>query len=72
MPEAYLLVSHGSRDPRPQIAIEELAQNLSNKLENKSNYDGISVLSPTKCDYLIGTGYLGIASPTTTRANCRF
>jgi sirohydrochlorin cobaltochelatase len=26
---AYLLVSHGSRDPRPQIAVEELVQQLS-------------------------------------------
>lgn len=26
MPSAYLLVSHGSRDPRPQIAMEQLAK----------------------------------------------
>ena len=58
MSEAYLLVSHGSRDPRPQVAMEELAKNLSNKLENNSNYDAGSVLSPTKCDYQIGTAYL--------------
>ncbi|MEO1430982.1 MAG: sirohydrochlorin chelatase [Cyanobacteria bacterium J06632_19] len=59
MSEAYLLVSHGSRDPRPQVAMEDLARNLSNKLENYSNSDGSSgVLSPTKCDYLIGTAYL--------------
>jgi sirohydrochlorin cobaltochelatase len=29
---AYLLVSHGSRDPRPQIAVEQLAFLLSQKL----------------------------------------
>ncbi len=29
MPSAYLLVSHGSRDPRPQIAVDRLAQQLS-------------------------------------------
>ena len=28
----YLLVSHGSRDPRPQLALENLAQLLSQKL----------------------------------------
>jgi sirohydrochlorin cobaltochelatase len=27
--DAYLLVSHGSRDPRPQIAVRQLAQQLS-------------------------------------------
>ncbi len=58
MSQAYLLVSHGSRDPRPQVAMEELAKNLSDKLENNSNYDAGNVLSPTKCDYQIGTGYL--------------
>lgn len=59
MSEAYLLVSHGSRDPRPEIAMKKLAINLENKLENNSNNYGVSgLLSPTKCDYLIGTGYL--------------
>jgi sirohydrochlorin cobaltochelatase len=27
--DAYLLVSHGSRDPRPQIVVDQLAQQLS-------------------------------------------
>ncbi len=30
---AYLLISHGSRDPRPQLAIEELAELVRAKLE---------------------------------------
>lgn len=30
---AYLLVSHGSRDPRPQLAVEQLASLLSQKLD---------------------------------------
>lgn len=30
-PVAYLLVSHGSRDPRPQIAIEQLAQQIAER-----------------------------------------
>lgn len=29
MADAYLLVSHGSRDPRPQIAVRQLAEQLS-------------------------------------------
>jgi sirohydrochlorin cobaltochelatase len=33
MPDAYLLVSHGSRDPRPQIAIQQLAVSLRSKLQ---------------------------------------
>ena len=31
MNSAYLLVSHGSRDPRPQIAVSQLAQQLLNR-----------------------------------------
>jgi sirohydrochlorin cobaltochelatase len=30
--DAYLLVSHGSRDPRPQIAVRQLAEQLSTRL----------------------------------------
>lgn len=33
MSSAYLLVSHGSRDPRPQIAVTQLAQQLSLHLQ---------------------------------------
>ena len=59
MSEACLLVSHGSRDPRPEVAMERLAINLGNKLESNSSNHGIGgLLSPTKCDYFIGTGYL--------------
>jgi sirohydrochlorin cobaltochelatase len=29
LPSAYLLVSHGSRDPRPQLAVSQLAAQLS-------------------------------------------
>lgn len=59
MSAAYLLVSHGSRDPRPQVAMEELARNLNDKLENNSIGNAIgNILSPTKCDYQIGTAYL--------------
>lgn len=37
MPSAYLLVAHGSRDPRPQIAMERLAKLIyQHKLQNFS------------------------------------
>ena len=32
---AYLLISHGSRDPRPQMAMEKLADLVRAKLENQ-------------------------------------
>lgn len=32
---AYLLVSHGSRDPRPQIALEQLAELLNRRLNKR-------------------------------------
>ena len=37
MRSTYLLVSHGSRDPRPQIALENLAKLLSQNLSILSN-----------------------------------
>jgi sirohydrochlorin cobaltochelatase len=40
---AYLLVSHGSRDPRPQIAINHLAQQLSQWLQQSSPLQNIHV-----------------------------
>ncbi len=35
MPTAYLLLSHGSHDPRPGIAMQELASLLGEKLQNQ-------------------------------------
>lgn len=59
MSVAYLLVSHGSRDSRQQVAMEELVINLGDRLASCSNYDAVSgVLSPIKCDYQIGAAYL--------------
>ena len=37
LPSAYLLVSHGSRDPRPQAATAKLAQLLAEKVQNFSS-----------------------------------
>ncbi|MCU0534130.1 MAG: sirohydrochlorin chelatase [Hydrococcus sp. Prado102] len=39
---AYLLVSHGSRDPRPQLATERLASLLIQKLERQQATDRLS------------------------------
>lgn len=35
-PSAYFLVSHGSRDPRPQIAMDDLAQRVAQDLARPS------------------------------------
>jgi sirohydrochlorin cobaltochelatase len=40
---AYLLVSHGSRDPRPQIAVNQLAHQLSQWLQLSSPLQNIHV-----------------------------
>jgi sirohydrochlorin cobaltochelatase len=50
--DAYLLVSHGSRDPRPQIAVAQLAQHVSDWLTEFS-----TVKSPT----LVATAQLELA-----------
>jgi sirohydrochlorin cobaltochelatase len=35
-PAAYLLISHGSRDPRPQLAMNNLAQQVAQALQQSS------------------------------------
>ena len=37
MSSAYLLLSHGSRDPRPEIAMQQLARLISQKLSQNHN-----------------------------------
>jgi sirohydrochlorin cobaltochelatase len=60
----YLLVSHGSRDPRPQLALEKLANLLSECLANSNNY---APFSP-----IVGTSTLELA-PTALHAQiCEF
>lgn len=44
MSSAYLLVSHGSRDPRPDIAMQQLAKLLSLKLPDSEHLVGIATL----------------------------
>lgn len=53
MLSTILLVSHGSRDPRPQLALEQLAQNVGKRLA--VNYSPISTKS------VVGTGVLELA-----------
>lgn len=58
MLSAYLLVSHGSRDPRQEIAMQQLAKLVNNKLESNLQRSIIGgVVSPPKCE-LVGTAYL--------------
>ncbi|MDP5337283.1 MAG: sirohydrochlorin chelatase [Nodularia sp. (in: cyanobacteria)] len=44
MTSAYLLVSHGSRDPRPEVAMQQLAGLVSHKLGNTKHPVGIAAL----------------------------
>ena len=53
MSNAYLLVSHGSRDPRPQVAIDQLADQLIRHLET---------ISVDKSPILVGTAQLELAA----------
>jgi sirohydrochlorin cobaltochelatase len=50
--DAYLLVSHGSRDPRPQIAVAQLAQQLSGWL---------GAFTPAESPILVATAQLELA-----------
>ncbi|MEH2251244.1 sirohydrochlorin chelatase [Nostoc sp.] len=54
MSSAYLLVSHGSRDPRPEIAMQQLAKLLCNKLPKNHN--------PSDCEHLVGIAALEMSS----------
>ena len=53
MSDAYLLVSHGSRDPRPQLAIDHLAAQLRLHLES---------IAPLKSPILVSTAQLELAA----------
>lgn len=58
----YLLVSHGSRDPRPQAALEQLAQGLEQRLTalagaSSNENGGVSVPVP-----LVGVGTLELGT----------
>ena len=62
---AYLLVSHGSRDPRPEIAMQKLVGLVKKKLQNKFIdkslqlvMEGMGVTSATICDVCMGAASL--------------
>ncbi|MBD2529066.1 sirohydrochlorin chelatase [Nostoc flagelliforme FACHB-838] len=50
MSSAYLLVSHGSRDRRPEIAMQQLAKLVHNKLSENHN--------PSNSEHLVGIAAL--------------
>ncbi|MEH2467364.1 sirohydrochlorin chelatase [Nostoc sp.] len=54
MSSAYLLVSHGSRDPRPEIAMQQLAKLVCNKLPKNHN--------PSYSEHLVGIAALEMSS----------
>jgi sirohydrochlorin cobaltochelatase len=59
MASAYLLISHGSRDPRPEIAMQHLAMLLCRKLQvywPAVTTGSIAILP--KSQILVGTAYL--------------
>lgn len=59
---AYLLVSHGSRDPRPENAMQQLAGQISHKLKRYSiNDTNSAVVSTLKYEKSVGTACLEFA-----------
>lgn len=50
MSSAYLLISHGSRDPRPEVAMQQLAKLVCNKLPKNYN--------PSNSEHLVGIAAL--------------
>jgi sirohydrochlorin cobaltochelatase len=61
MSSAYLLVSHGSRDPRPEIAMQQLAGLVNHKLQKSISATG-GVISPPKSENLVGIACLEMSS----------
>lgn len=59
----YLLVAHGSRDPRPQFTLEKLAKHLSERLANLTASESIP---------LVGTGVLELGPTPLHEQICRF
>ncbi len=65
MPSAYLLVSHGSQDPRQITAMQQLASLVCKKVQqdlddsnNQKDRPASGVVSVPKCEILVGTAYL--------------
>lgn len=60
MPFAYLLVIHGSRDPRPVTAMQQLAGLVCDKLQSNLSVCH-EMASPLRCETLVGTAYLELS-----------
>jgi sirohydrochlorin cobaltochelatase len=58
---AYLLVSHGSRDPRPQVAVDRLAQQLTSQLQH---------ILPATAPAIVATAQLELAEQPLHRQIC--
>ncbi|MBW4631994.1 MAG: sirohydrochlorin chelatase [Iphinoe sp. HA4291-MV1] len=59
MVSAYLLVSHGSCDPRPEIAMQHLAGLLCRKIQSDLHAIATGgIISQSKCETLVDTAYL--------------
>lgn len=61
MADAYLLLSHGSSDPRPQIAVAELAQQLNLWLQQSAAVGSDAPLE-NHSPILVGTAQLELAA----------
>jgi len=61
---AYFLVSHGSRDPRPQLAMDDLAQQLVEQLaQGLTDQQSGVMASPDTAQPLVQTGVLELGQP---------
>ncbi len=63
MAAAYLLVSHGSRDPRPQLAVDRFAQQLSLQLQQ---------FLPVTAPVIVAAAQLELAEQPLHRQICDF
>nr|WP_044260427.1 sirohydrochlorin chelatase [Richelia intracellularis] len=71
---AYLLVSHGSRDPRSEIEMQHLALSIETRVKSKFYHsdfypvrESIGVASKTMFDICIGTAVLELSSQSLER-----
>ncbi|HAE05895.1 MAG TPA: sirohydrochlorin chelatase [Richelia sp.] len=71
---AYLLVSHGSRDPRSEIEMQHLALSIETRVKSKFYHsdiypvrESICVASKTMFDICIGTAVLELSSQSLER-----
>lgn len=68
MSSAYLLISHGSRDPRPQLAIEKLAELVQVRLATQEAIWTVNNSDRTLTNSINGSLQRSDAEPTTLSA----